>query len=118
MEATQCDGCANEQGKDDGGNLVAVGPQVDVDGAEESEEGEPPGDAVDDDRLAVVSEPVDDRAEQQQMNEGLDEECPWCGGEVGLPARVVHVGGGSNGGDVRPEEEEVNDYVQNLRDLR
>ena len=57
------------------------GPEVDVDGVEEREEREAPGDTVNDDSLAVVEELVDDGSEKQEVNERPGE--AWSGGACG-----------------------------------
>ena len=50
-------------------NVVVPGPEVDVDGVQDGEEGKTPGDAVDDDLLSAIEELVDDGSEEQEVNE-------------------------------------------------
>lgn len=50
-------------------DIVLPAPDVNVDGVEDAEEGEAPGDGVDDHALAGREELVDDCAEKEQMNE-------------------------------------------------
>lgn len=45
-------------------------PHVDVDGVQDGEEGEAPGDAVNDDLLAAVEELVNHGSEEEQVDEG------------------------------------------------
>ena len=87
-----------------------------VDRIEDGEEGEAPGDAVDDDALAGGEELVDDGAEEEEVDEGPDKEGPGRGRQVRLLPGVVDVGGGGDGVDVGAEEEEVGDDVDNLED--
>jgi len=58
-----------EQREDKGDNIVLATPDVDVDTVERGEEGETPANAVDDDLLAAIVELVDDRAEQQEVDQ-------------------------------------------------
>ena len=48
---------------------VVPHPEVDVDGVQDSKEGESPGDTVDDGLLAIGEELVDDRAEEEQVDQ-------------------------------------------------
>ena len=50
-------------------DVVVPRPDVDVDGVEHAEEGEPPPDAVNDDFLAALEELVDDGSKEQEVNE-------------------------------------------------
>lgn len=50
------------------GDVVVPGPEVDVDGVQDGEEGEAPGDAVDDDLLSAIEELVDDGSEEEEVN--------------------------------------------------
>jgi len=90
----------HEEGKDKGNNVVLGSPQVDVDGIEDTEERKTPVYTVYNDRFSVIRELIDDGTEEQEMDEGPDEECPWCWGEVRFFSGVVHVGGCSNGVNV------------------
>ena len=54
------------------------GPDVHVDGVEDSEEGKAPADAVNYDLLAAIEELVDDGAEKEEVNERPGE--AWSGG--------------------------------------
>lgn len=47
------------------------------------------------------------------MDETPNEECPRCGGDIGLLAAIVGASGGE-GVDVGPQEEPVHEYVDNL----
>jgi hypothetical protein len=58
-----------EQRKDESDNIVLATPYVDVDTVERSEKGETPTDTIDDGFLALVVELVDDRAEQQEVDQ-------------------------------------------------
>ena len=84
---------------------------MDVDGVEDRKEREAPRDAVDDGRLALREELVDDGAEQEEVDEGPDAESVVCGREVGLFAGAVGAFGSCDAVDVGAEEEEVHDYV-------
>jgi len=110
------DGRADEEGEDEGDDVVLAGPDADVDGVEEGEEGEAPGDAVDDGAFAGGEELVDDRAEQEEVDERPEEEGPRRGGEVGLFDGVVRRGGARDGVDVGAEEEDVDDHVHHLEE--
>lgn len=58
----------DEKGKDEGDDVMLVGPNVDVDRVEDGEEREAPRDAIDDDALAAGEELVYDSAEKQEMD--------------------------------------------------
>ena len=111
-------------------NVVLPGPYIYVDGVQDSEEREPPADAVNDDLLSALKELVDDSSEQQKMNERPrdneqespqevdstvpDEECPGSRGHICLLASVVDVRRPSNGVHVGAQEEEVDYDVDDL----
>ena len=59
-----------ERGQRQTDDVVVAGPEVDVDGVEDAEEGKAPADAVNDDLLAALEERVDDGAEEQEVEEG------------------------------------------------
>ena len=48
------------------------GPDIDIDRVEDSEEGEPPANAINDDFLAAFKELVDDGAEEKEVDERPD----------------------------------------------
>jgi len=108
------DGGAYEEGKDECDDVVAMRPDVDVDGVEEEKEGEAPVDAVDDDLLAALEELVDDGSEEQEVDDRPDAEGPAGWGQVGLLTGAVDVMGTSNGVDVASGEEDVNEDVDDL----
>ena len=64
-----------ERGQRHTDDVVVAGPEVDVDGVEDAEEGKPPADAVNDDLLAALKELVDDGAEEQEVDEGPVRTC-------------------------------------------
>jgi len=88
------DGRADEQSKDKGKDVIVGCPQIDVDGIEDAEQRESPGDTVNDSTFAFGEELVDDGAEEKDVNQSPDEERPWCGGDVCLLAIVVNGGWG------------------------
>lgn len=49
---------------------MSVTPDVDPEGVEEDEEGEAPVDGVNDDLFAAFEELVDDRSEEEEMDQG------------------------------------------------
>ena len=59
-----------ERGHRQTDDIVVAGPEVDVDGVEDAEEGKAPADAVNDGLLAALEERVDDGAEEQEVDEG------------------------------------------------
>ena len=58
-----------ERGQRQTDDVVVGGPEVDVDGVENAEEGKAPADAVNDDLLAALEERVDDGAEEQEVRD-------------------------------------------------
>ena len=58
------------------------GPEVDIDGIEDAEEREPPGNAIDDYFFACREELVDDCAQEEDMDEGPVEGVSECCGRV------------------------------------
>lgn len=59
---------ADEQCEHECHDIMVAGPEVDVDGVEDGEEGEAPRDAVNDDGLARGEELVDDRSEEEEVD--------------------------------------------------
>jgi len=109
------DGRGNQKGKDESDDVMMVGPNGDEDDVEDREEREPPGDSVDHDGLGVGGgELVDDGAKEEEVDDGPSEEGPIGWGEVRLLDVSVNGLRGGYGVDVRPQEEEVNDDVNDL----
>ena len=109
------DGRGDQEGEDESGNVMVVGPDGDEDGVEDCEEREPPGDAVDHYGLRVGgSELVDDCAEEQEVDDRPSEEGPTGWSEVRLLDVAVDGPGGGYGVNVRPQEQEVNDDIDYL----
>lgn len=108
------DRAADEEGKHESDDVVAMRPNVDVDRVEDSEEGEAPANTVDNDRLAVGGELIKDGAEEEEVNEGPDAERPRRRGNVGLLARAIGRGRSGNGVNVGPKEDKVRNDVYNL----
>lgn len=52
-------------------------PKIDVDSIEHSQEGETPGDSVNNNSFARGEELVDDGPEEKNVNQGPYEESPW-----------------------------------------
>ena len=92
-----------------------MGPNGDEDGVEDGEEREPPGDSVDHDSLRVSrGELVNDGAEEEEVDDGPSEKGPTGWGQVRLLGVTVEGLGGGDGVDVRPQEEEIHDDVDDL----
>ena len=105
----------DEKGKDESGDVMVVGLYGDEDSIDDGEEREPPGDSVDHDRLRVSrGELVYDGAEEEEVDDGPSEEGPTGWGEVRLLDITVEGLGGSDGVDVRPQEEEIHDDIDDL----
>ena len=94
---------------------MMVGPGGYIDDGEDGEEREPPRDSIDHDSLCMGGgELVDDGAKKEEVDDRPSEEGPIGWGEVRLlDVRVDRLRGG-DGVDVRPQEEEVNDDVDDL----
>ena len=60
---------SDKKRKDEGENIPVAGTEEDVDRVEETQNGEPPSDAVDDKLLATVSELEDQSAEEKEMDQ-------------------------------------------------
>jgi len=84
-------GGADEEGKDESENEMMASPQVYVNSIEDTEQGETPGNVVNDDSLSKREELEDDGAQEQEVNEGPKEECPRSRGDVCLFAAVVNL---------------------------
>ena len=110
------DSRGDQEGEDESGNVMVMGPDGDEDGVEDREEGEPPGDAVDHDGLGVGgSKLIDDCAKEEEVDDGPSEEGPTGWSEVRLLDAAVDGLGGGHGVNVRPQKEEVNydiDYLE------
>jgi len=79
----------NEEREDKGNCVVLAGPQVDIDGIKDDQQGETPGNGINDDGLSGIRELVDNGAEKKKVDQGPDKECPWRGGDVSLFSVVV-----------------------------
>lgn len=107
---------ADQECNDESENVVAGGPEIYVDGVNDAEEREVPGNAIDDDAFALGSKLVNDSSQEKRMDDSPDKERPRCGGYVGLFSRVVDTGWRRNRVQIRPEEEYVGQNVSNLDD--
>ena len=111
------DNRGDEEGDDERGDIVVIGPDADEDGVQDSEEGEPPGNTIDDHGLRVGGgELVDDGTKKEEVDDGPSEERPVGRCEVGLLDAPVDGVRGNYGVDVRPQEEEVNDDVDEFEE--
>jgi len=109
------DGRGDQKGQEESGYVVVVGPNGDEDGVEDGEEREPPAYPVDHDGLRVSGgELVDDGAQEEEVDDGPSEEGPSGRGEVRLLDVVVDRVRGGYCVDVRPQEEEVNEDIDDL----
>ena len=88
------DGGRDEDGGDKGEDVHGPHAKEGVGRGEQAEEGEPPLDLVDDERLALLGELVDDESEQEQVDEGPHVERIGRRGDVGL----LDKGRGEEGG--------------------
>jgi hypothetical protein len=95
-------------------NIVLGSPKINVDGIENGQEREPPGDTIDDNALSLGEELVDDSTEEEEMYKRPDEESPGGGSDIGLLAVIVNALGCSNSVDVRAEEDEIDDNVDDF----
>lgn len=89
-----------EKGENKGGDITAMSPEVDVDGIENTEERESPGNSVDDNSFSIGEELVDDGAEEEKVNNGPNQESPGSRSNISFFASVVDVGRGSYGVNV------------------
>jgi len=105
----------DEEGKNEGGDVLLVGPDADEGGVQDAQEREPPGDPVDYDSLCMGGgELIDDSAKEEEVDDGPSEERPDRWGEIRLFEISVDSVRGDYGVDVRPQEEEVNEDVDDL----
>jgi len=58
------DGWTDEQSENKGNDVMMGGPKIYVDGVEDAEEREPPGDTIDNDTFASGEELIDDRSKK------------------------------------------------------
>ena len=84
-------GRAHKEGEDEGNNVMATRPDVDVDGIEHSKKGEAPADAIDNEFLARLGKLVENKTEKEEVNKRPDEEGPRGWSEIGLLRSVVHI---------------------------
>ena len=82
---------ADKEGKDPGDNVLAMGPDGDIDGIEHGKKREAPADTIDDEFLALVGKLVENETEKEEVNERPDEEGPRGRSEIGLLCGAVHV---------------------------
>jgi len=59
---------ADEKGEDESDDVMLTSPEIDVDGVEDSKEGEAPGDGIDDDMFSGREELVDDCPQEEEMD--------------------------------------------------
>jgi len=59
----------DKEREDKGPNVMSASPNVDVDGDQNSEDGEPPTDTVNDDCLSLIGKLIDEITEEKEMNE-------------------------------------------------
>lgn len=94
---------------------MVVGPDADEHGVQDCEERESPRDPVNYDGLCMGGgELIDDGAEEEEVDDRPSEERPDGWGEVRLLDVAVDRVRGSYGVYVRPQEEDVNDDVDDL----
>lgn len=80
---------ADEERKNKGPDIVVGPPKVDVDGVQNSQEREAPGNRIDNDMLAIGEELVDDSSKKQNVDERPNEVRPGSWGHIGLLAAIV-----------------------------
>jgi hypothetical protein len=109
-------GRTDEEGEDKCRDVMVGSPEVYVDGVEDTKEGEPPGNTIYNDTLANGEELVDDCAKKQDMDDSPDEEGPGSRSDVCFLGIVVDRRGPSNGVDVRAQEEEIYDDIDDFQE--
>jgi len=75
-------GGADEESQDECDDVMLMSPEIDVDGVENSQEREAPGDAIDDDLFSGGEELVDDCGEEEKVDKRPYEESPGSGCDV------------------------------------
>jgi len=81
---------ADKESKDESGDVMARGPEVDVDGIEDGKERESPRDAIDNYSFTIREELVYDSTQKKKMNERPDEERPRRWSNVSLLSIVIY----------------------------
>jgi len=109
-------GAAHEKSENERNNVVLVGPNVDVNASEDREERETPADPVNNGAFAVREELVDNVAEEEQVDQRPNTECPRGRSKVRLLACVVNIVWAGNRVDIGSKEEDVNDDVHDLEE--
>lgn len=104
----------DEEGKDKCDDIVLTSPDVDVNGAEDGDEGETPANAANDHFFTRAGELIDEVTEEQEVNEEPDEECPVSWGQVCLFQVVINISRTCDDIDVGTKEEEKGDNVDNV----
>jgi len=110
------DGAANEQSEDECYDVMLASPYVDVNAGQDSKEGETPADAIDDGALSAGEELVDDISKKEEMNQRPYKESPRSGSEVCLLSRIVDALRICYSINVRTEEKDVDDDVDDLEE--
>lgn len=82
---------AHKQRKHKRNNIMSSRPHIHINRIQHSQQRQSPADPVDDDLLAGIGELVEEGAEEEEVDEGPDGECPGCGGEVGCFCGAVYV---------------------------
>ena len=90
-------------------------PKVYVDGIEYSEEWKSPGNSIDDYTFSLREELVDDGSKEENMDKRPDEKRPGGRSNISLLAVIVNTLWRSDGIDVRPEEDKVDDDVNDFQ---
>jgi len=106
----------NKERKDKRPNVMVVSPQGDIDSIQKAEEGETPGNGVDDHRFARREELIDDGSKQKQMDQRPNEERPGGGTHVCFLAIVIASSVRGDGVDVGAEEKAVNNNIDDLEE--
>jgi len=98
---------ADEERQDEGYGVMMASPKIDIDGIENSQKGETPRNAIDNDTFSLGGKLVDDGSEQEKVNQRPDEKSPRSRSKIGFFSTVIYAGRSSNSIYIGPQKQEV-----------
>jgi hypothetical protein len=105
-----------EKGEDEGNDIMTGSPEINIDGIQDTEERETPGNTIDDDTFSTGDKLVDDGTKEENVDDSPNQESPRSRSEIGFFAVEVDVGRSSDGVDIRTQKQNINNNVYNLEE--
>jgi len=94
---------------------VLRSPEIHIDSVKYSEEWKSPRDPINDYTFSLREELIDDSTKEEDMDERPDEECPGSRSNISLFAVIINTLWCSDGINVGPEEDKVNNNVDDFQ---